>query len=638
MNNNQIIDRSSVYDETEFARQMATPKQEDIPFAINGNLNYNTIVYPDSLEEIVYNAKDEYSPKDRYKVELKNSAIFLKQVLEKMTGDSVTMLSQTMYNGKKGIVLSVDKSVNTSRQGYILDIGEKAIKISSIFEQGVTNGIFNFLEDYLGCMFPAPDFDYIPNLNDIHLNKECICDEPEFMWRSVYTQSSEKMPNKWRNKDYLGWHSKLKLNGAGGDDTGNGCHSSFKYIPPEEYYKAHPEYFSLYRGKRVYKQGPVSGQLCWSNDDVYKIISEKLFKMMEENPDAHIWDVSQMDTWINRGVGCQCKKCREIDEREGSQMGSLLTFINRLADECAQRFPNNYITTLAYNYTVEPPKHIRPRKNVLIKLCLMPGNPASSYANPTEKWSKKAHDVVAKWGKIADNIMIWDYNVDYHGYFVPFPLINSMSENNKFYIENNVYAIFHQMAYETRAQDAELHAYLFSKLMWNRHTNVNKLAGKYMDIYYGKAAPYIAQYYNQVHSNVQKYGQPLYIYAQPDAYRNGYLSAKCLKEYTKILNDALEAVKGDRELTKRVRREMLAILYVKAKKISFNKKERNEALEEFYKICKENGITDIMEGKPDYLDKFYKKTKKQIKTVITPYKDTTVAISQAIKYGLKKKR
>ena len=83
---------------------------------------------------------------------------------------------------------------------------------------------------------------------------------------------------------------------------------------------------------------------------------------------------------------------------------------------------------------------------------------------------------------------------------------------------------------------------------------------------------------------------------------------------------------------------MLGILYVKAKKISFNKKERNEALEEFYKICKENGITDIMEGKPDYLDKFYKKTKKQIKTVITPDKDTTVAISQAIKFGFKKKR
>ncbi|MGN0532170.1 MAG: DUF4838 domain-containing protein, partial [Eubacterium sp.] len=222
--------------------------------------------------------------------------------------------------------------------------------------------------------------------------------------------------------------------------------------------------------------------------------------------------------------------------------------------------------------------------------------------------------------------------------FVPFPLISSMSDNNKFYSENNVYAIFHQMTYETRAQDAELHAYLFSKLMWNRNTDVNKLAGKYMDVYYGKAAPYIAQYYNLVHENVQRFGQPLYIYAQPDAYRAGYLSAKCLKEYTKILNNALEVVKGDVELTKRVRREKLGILYVKAKKISFNKKERNKALDEFYKICKGNGITDIMEGKPNYLDEFYEKTKKQIKTIISPDTATTVAISQAIKYGLKKKR
>ncbi|MGN0522109.1 MAG: DUF4838 domain-containing protein, partial [Eubacterium sp.] len=456
-----------------------------------------------------------------------------------------------------------------------------------------------------------------------------------FMWRSVYTQSSEKVPSLQNKKGYLGWHSKLRLNGAGGDDFGNGCHSSFSYIPPEKYYKTHPEYFSLYHGRRVYKQGPVSGQLCWTNEDVYKIISEKLFRQMEERPDVHIWDVSQMDTWITRGVGCQCKKCREIDKREGSQMGSLLTFINRLADECSKRFPDNYISTLAYNYTANPSKNLRPRKNVLIKLCLMPGNTASNYANPSGKWAKNANKIISEWSKIADNIMIWDYNVDYHGYFIPFPLIDSMTANNNFYYKNNVYAIFHQMAYETRAQDAELHAYLFSKLMWNKSADVKKLAGKYIDIYYGKAAPYIAEYYCTVHENIQKYAQPLYIYAQPDAYRAGYLSDRCLKQYTDIIDKALEAVKGDEEMTKRVRIEKLGVLYAKAKKLSFDKSGRKAALDEFYAICRENGITDLLEGKPNYIDEFYKTTEKEIRTV-APIKTASLAVFQAIKFSFYK--
>lgn len=42
---------------------------------------------------------------------------------------------------------------------------------------------------------------------------------------------------------------------------------------------------------------------------------------MRANPDTHIWSISQMDTWINRGVGCECDECKAIDERESSQKG-----------------------------------------------------------------------------------------------------------------------------------------------------------------------------------------------------------------------------------------------------------------------------------------------------------------------------
>ncbi|MGN0522434.1 MAG: hypothetical protein ACI4IQ_07340, partial [Eubacterium sp.] len=184
MNKSAVIDRSQVYDEKIFAKKAAAKKADDVPFAENGKLLFTKIVYPDFLDTVKFDKNNEYENKERYKVELKNSALFLKSALEKMTGDTVELISQSQYDGSKAIILVVDGDKKVSRQGYCLDIDTDSVTISSTFEQGVANGIFSFLEDYLGCMFLAPDCDYIPKLSDIHLSKIHITDEPAFMWRS----------------------------------------------------------------------------------------------------------------------------------------------------------------------------------------------------------------------------------------------------------------------------------------------------------------------------------------------------------------------------------------------------------------------------------------------------------------------
>lgn len=607
-----VIDRTDEYNEQTFIKKMAKPKDNDVLFAQNGSLLFEYIVYPDEIDDVQFNSDGSYDKKERYKVELKNSAEFFAQTLKQMTGGEIKLVPYSQYQEGLSIFLNMDSTLDIMSQGFYLSIHDNEISISSVSLQGITNGIYSFLEDELGCMFVAEDFDYIPEIPTIHLNEKDEKNEPSIEWRNVYTYAAIRLSDNAFNKNYLGWHTKLRLNGAGNDDWMNWCHTSFNYIPPEEYYDEHPEYFSLYRGKRVYEQGPVSGQLCWTNEDVYQIISEKVFKEMEENPDIHIWDVSQMDTWINRGVGCECDNCKAIDEKEESQMGSLLTFINRLAEDCYARFPENYISTLAYNYSVKPPKNIKPRENVIIKLCLMPGDNASNYAFPASKDAQNAHDVVEAWGKIARHLLIWDYNVNFHNYLMPFPVIGNMKLNNDFYIENNTYGIFHQMDYDKGGQDARLHTYLYAKLMWDKNADVEKLAGKYMDVYYGEAAAYIQEYYQAVHNNIQKYNQGMYIYARPERYTFGYLSDKCLKEYMNIFDRALEAVSGNAELTARVEREMLGVLYIKAEKFSFDKSGRRDALENMVAICKDNEINALLEGPGDILDEFYARNLKEI--------------------------
>lgn len=601
----------SPYDEKAFLNELSSEGEKKVCISDNGNLLFNYIVYPDELFS---------GGTDRYIQELESAVEFLSTALETMTGGETELVSRSQYDekGGKAFILETDETLDVGNGGYSLNVSQQSIEIKAKDFSSLSGGIYAFLEDKLGCMFVSPEYDYIPKSNTVWVDECQIKHTPSIEWRYVYSYEADIRKNEDGSENYGGWNSKLRLNGAGSNDWYAWVHTSFTYVSPDEYFDEHPEYFSLYRGKRTYKQGPVSGQLCWTNEDVYNIISQKVLQQMRENPDIHIWDVSQMDTWESRGVGCACDKCKEIDEREGSQMGSLLTFINRLADDVAKEFPDNYISTLAYNYTQDPPKNIKPRDNVIIKLCLMPGDCASSYANPNSSDSEKANKLVSDWGKVAKHIVIWDYNIDFHNYLMPYPILDRLKENNDFYIENNVYGIFHQMSADKGGDFSELNSYIFARLMWDKNTDVQEVFNKYLTVYYGNAAPYIAQYYGELDKNVVSSGNGLYIYAKPWQYSTSYLSTKNIDKYLEIFENAKQAA-DDETIIKRVEKAQTGALFSKAYQFSTDMKGRKNALDEFMRICKENNITSLIEGEQngDELQNFYNTKTREIKS--TPF-------------------
>lgn len=599
------------YDEKAFVEEMAKAGDNKILFADKAESDYSVIVCPPGLS-------DNEEEQDRDTMELKSAAEYLSKTLKTITGADFYLENAQDNADGKALILALDGDCGAEDGGYRLEISDERIRISAVSAEGLTAGIYSFLEDKLGCMFVSPEYDYIPSLPTVYLEKTDETFAPSIKWRYVYADEADIITDENGEKlygDY--WYSKLRLNGAGTNDWYAWVHTSFTYVSPDEYFDEHPEYFSLYNGKRTYEQGPVSGQLCWTNEDVYEIISTKVLQEMRDNPDVHIWDISQMDTWESRGVGCQCEKCKAIDEREGSQIGSILTFINRLAAEAKEEFPDNYISTLAYNYSDEPPKYLRPADNVIIKLCLMPGDCASSYADPTSGKARDAHDLIEAWGDVAEHIVVWDYNIDFHNYMMPFPILDYLKENNDFYIENNVYGIFHQMSADKGGDFSLLNSYMFAKLMWDKDVDVNALFNKYLTVYYGEAAPYIAEYYALLTENLAKSGDQLYIYAKPYNYICSYLSPSALDDYLEIFDKAEQAVAGDSTLLSRVELAEKGVLFAKAAQFSADMKGRSDALEKFVRICEENGIDSLIEGEQngDELAIFYKNTNAEIKAM-----------------------
>ena len=106
-------------------------------------------------------------------------------------------------------------------------------------------------------------------------------------------------------------------------------------------------------------------------------------------------------------TNCTCDACKAIDDYEGALSGSIITFLNKLA----ARFPDKEFSTLAYLYTMNPPKHVKPLPNVNIMLCDID---CDREVTLTENASGKEFvKAMEGWSKITNNIFVWDYGINW---------------------------------------------------------------------------------------------------------------------------------------------------------------------------------------------------------------------------------
>ncbi len=287
--------------------------------------------------------------------------------------------------------------------GFVIWSENKNLNLTANTDYGLQNSVYTFLESYLGCRLYSPTVRAIPRRSSIVL--------PEIFDRQVplITFRMQDM----HDSSYLSWH---KLNTH--DKFGLFVHTFQTLVPPARYFKNHPEYFSLLNGKRT-----PNGQLCLSNPDVFRVVTEELRKLMQAKPEARFWSVSQNDTY----APCECGACRALDSAKGSPSGSILAFVNKIADD----FPDMTISTLAYQYSRSAPKHIKPRPNVNIMLCSIECNRSKPLAEDPSSASfvKDVED----WSKLTHNIFLWDYVIDFRNLMSPFPNLRVLQPNIQFF-------------------------------------------------------------------------------------------------------------------------------------------------------------------------------------------------------------
>ncbi len=463
-------------------------------------------------------------------------------------------------------------------------------------QRGVLYAVYTFLEEYCGCRWFAADCVTIPKTGTVRIGKLDRTYIPPFEYRDTDYPTCRAPEFGVRNK-LNGLYSQATPAWGGHFKYRGFVHTFNALVPPETHFAEHPEYYSEIKGARV---GPDHTQLCLTNPEVLRLATATVQRWIAESPDCQIISVSQND-WHNY---CQCPACTALAEKEGSQAGPLLHFVNAIADAVRDAHPDVIIDTLAYQYTRKPPLLVKPRPNVAVRLCSI----ECCFVHPLATCPQNQSFVadIEGWNAICDRLHIWDYVINYAHTIQPFPNLRVIKPNIQFFRDHGVTGIYEEANYFSKGGElAELRTYLMAKTLWDPEYDTDRAIDEFVAAYYGPAGKPIRRYLDLIHRNVcSNQDRHVRIYSSPDSYLN---DPAMLAEAEKLFDRAEAVVADDPARLHRVQVARLPILYTRLVLGGSRYRRQGNTLvteaadaglaERFATIARAEGVTHVREGK-----------------------------------------
>jgi Domain of unknown function (DUF4838) len=412
--------------------------------------------------------------------------------------------------------------------------------------RGTLYAVCRFLQEQCDVRWWTPWASRIPKQSTLQVTNLNVREKPAFEYRDPFWFTA--FDPDWE------WHNGCNGNSSHIPPDKGGCvrydgfvHTSYALVPPEKYFSKHPDWFSLRNGKRV----DHDAQLCLTNPKLRDFVVHRVEQRLRKSPDTDIISVSQND---NQNF-CECTNCEALDDAEGSHSGSMIAFVNYVAQKIAPEFPNVAVDTLAYQYTRKPPKTIRPAPNVIVRLCSIECN----FREPLDRPSNASFATdIRGWAKMTDRLYVWNYVTDFAHYVQPFPNWFTLGPNLRFFETNHVRGVFEEGAYQSYGSEmSELRAWVLAQLLWNPQQDDRALIREFLNGYYGAAGEPIWRYMKLLHHASR--GYKLTCYSPTDA---PFLQFKTLAQAERLWQQAEHAVAGNEELLARVRLGHLAVRYV----------------------------------------------------------------------------
>ncbi|HUT73946.1 MAG TPA: DUF4838 domain-containing protein [Armatimonadota bacterium] len=547
----------------------------------------------------------------------KHAAQELQMFLERICGARLPIVTDEETLGEHEIILGdnahlreIGEKVDLEGlgdEGFVIRTAPPHLVIAGGRLRGTMYGVYTFLEDHLGCRWFTPEVSRIPKLERLEVGDISDRQIPVLEGRDVYFQHAFDADWAARNRVNTG-RAVTKEHGAKAEPPWPYA-LFYLLIPPDKYFASHPEWFSQVDGERTHIGRFQRAQLCLTNEGLIQEAIKIAKAWLREHPQATVISVMQND---GAGGWCECNDCAALEAREGgAHSAPIIYFVNRIAEAIADEHPGVAVSTLAYWYSQRPPKTLKPRPNVIVRMCTNQCCRSHAFANEKCEQNAPLREDLRHWFELTQRIYVWDYVVNFRHYLLPFANLGRLGPNIRFFVNHGVRGIFAQGSGDSPHSDlSPLKAYVLAKLMWNPDCNEERAVDEFLAAYFGAAAQPIRAYLDSLEREIEADDLVrLHLSSFVQAVEASYLTPELLARAARLFDEAERLVADDPERRLRVQAARLSLDYVKlwlAARVHalVSAEDRRlplgdwyrQAAEEFFSVAERAGVTHIRES------------------------------------------
>jgi len=434
----------------------------------------------------------------------KTAARELKDYLAKLTGAKCEIVAEAQASKPAifvGPTAFAEKSgidcAKLGKEEWLLRATGGSLVVAGGRPRGTLYAAYEMLER-LGVVWSDVDTEDVPPLAAQTLDWN-LRGKPALMNRSIYSgvgYSPNAVRFLVRNRMNAQCAFPEELGGSERHGSPNDCHTFHAYTAKEW----PDDWFAMdKKGRRVRStSGSGPGQFCLTSPGVRQAVCAQLRAFIKRDREKagspalypRIYDISHNDC----DGECHCPACTAVLEREGAYSGVLLDFINFVANDIAKDYPDIFVQTFAYTFTLDAPKHIKPAANVIIRVCklgceFLPSGKADTQFPNSHPRNRDYRDNFLRWAEISSNLAVWDYWIVYtKSYHPPYLNARSLQKDIAFYRDHRVKTLFVECEAASETSFYPFKIWFGLKMMQDPGQSYDELAGRFCRAQYGPAA------------------------------------------------------------------------------------------------------------------------------------------------------
>lgn len=323
--------------------------------------------------------------------------------------------------GRLGLQIPAGQTPQFAEEGYVVYAGGDTILLAGNETEpyeGTWYAVYDLLET-LGCRwyFPGTFGEVVPTLRTVTVPPQNRLVRPRLRVRDTWysghlavTPAQAAEFAQWKRRNRMTRHGFWLHCGAEEarflqnpvDD------STWRLLPRDKYWESHPEYYAMKpdgsRNDRF---------LCMSNPGALAAAVETVCEYFAARPGHHTFAFSPPD----EPVLCHCPDCtRALSGRFGGEgwgdvSDPYFRFVFALADRVRERYPDRWITTMAYYNRCRPPQGVSGKHpNVLIQLASIQQCSLHSYLQKGCWTRRQFADMLRQWSELTAGQVFYEYD------------------------------------------------------------------------------------------------------------------------------------------------------------------------------------------------------------------------------------